>query len=106
VLDWPHTIHNLQDQCDIAAAVQRVFEEQLQLVLDIAYNLTKSTNLVYMGGCAMNSVANKKSLHNWERVWSLPSPGDPSSAVGAILWKTKQRIVWGDNYSKHIEIKG
>lgn len=106
VLDWPYPIHNLQDQCDIAAAVQRVFEEQLQQVLEIAYNLTKSLNLVYMGGCAMNSEANKKSLYNWDKIWSLPSPGDPSSAIGAVLWKTKQRIVWQNNTAKHIDIKG
>jgi len=106
VLDWPHPINNLQDQSDIAAAVQKVFEEQLYGVLEVAFQLTKSYNLVYMGGCAMNSAANKKSLHNWEKVWSLPNPGDPSSAIGAVLWHTKHRLNWGDNTSKHIEIKG
>lgn len=105
VLDWPHPINNLQDQSDIAAAVQKVFEEQLYGVLEVAFQLTKSYNLVYMGGCAMNSDANKKQLHNWERVWSLPNPGDPSSAIGAVLWHTRQRLVWGDNHSKHIDIK-
>lgn len=105
VLDWPHPINNLQDQSDIAAAVQMVFEEQLYGVLEVAFQLTKSYNLVYMGGCAMNSDANKKQLHNWERVWSLPNPGDPSSAIGAVLWHTKQRLVWSDNHAKHINIK-
>lgn len=105
VLDWPHPINNLQDQTDIAAAVQQVFAEQLHGVLEVAFHLTKSYNLVYMGGCAMNSDANKKQLHNWEKVWSLPNPGDPSSAIGAVLWHTRQRLDWGVNHSKHIDIK-
>ena len=105
VLDWPHPINNLQDQSDIAAAVQKVFEEQLYGVLEVAFQLTKSYNLVYMGGCAMNSDANNKQLHNWEKVWSLPNPGDPSSAIGAVLWHTQQRLVWDSYQAKHINIK-
>lgn len=106
VYDWPHDIPNLETQCNIAAAVQLVFEEQLHGVLEVAYQLTRTYNLVYMGGCAMNSTANARQLHNWDKVWSLPNPGDPSSAIGAILWKTKQRLVWDGGPPKHIVNKG
>lgn len=103
VYDWPYPIPlDIPSQCHIAAAVQKVFEEQLYGVLEVAYQLTRSYNLVYMGGCAMNSAANQRQLHNWNNVWSLPNPGDPSSAIGAVLWKTKQRIVWDGGPPKHI----
>jgi carbamoyltransferase len=106
VLDWPHTITNLQDQCDIAAAVQRVFEDQVSAVMLKARQLVDTDSLVYMGGCAMNSKANSYIVKGWNHVWSLPNPGDPSSSIGAVLYHTKQRewkYKWDD--VKHIDIK-
>jgi carbamoyltransferase len=106
VLDWPYNINTLQDQCDIAAAVQRVFEEQVSLVMTIAKTLTNSNCLVYMGGCAMNSRANRLFSHDWQRIWSLPDPGDGASSIGAVLYHTRQRqsrYRWDP--VKHIEIK-
>jgi len=106
VLDWPHTITNLQDQCDIAAAVQRVFEDQVSAVMLKARQLIDTDSLVYMGGCAMNSKANEYIVKGWNHVWSLPNPGDPSSSIGAVLYHTKQRV-WDYRWDpvKHIEIK-
>jgi len=106
VLDWPHAITNLQDQCDIAAAVQRVFEDQVSAVMLKARQLIDTDSLVYMGGCAMNSKANTYEVKAWKYVWSLPNPGDPSSSIGAVLYHTKQRVrdyKWDP--VKHIEIK-
>jgi carbamoyltransferase len=106
VLDWPYPIVNLQDQCDIAAAVQRVFEDQIRMVMLEAKNLVNTDCLVYMGGCAMNSAANKKMVEPmWQYRWSLPNPGDPSSSIGAVLYHTTQRI-WDYRWDpvKHIAI--
>ena len=106
VLDWPHPINNLQDQCDIAAAVQLVFENQVSAVMLKAQQLIDTDSLVYMGGSAMNSKANEYIVKSWKYTWSLPDPGDPSSSIGAVLYHTKQRV---RDYSwdpvKHIEIK-
>lgn len=106
VLDWPYPIEKLQDQCDIAAAVQTVFERNIQMVHELALKLTGADCLVYMGGCAMNSKANKKIVEPmWKYRWSLPMPGDPSSAIGAVLYHTKQRV-WDYQWNpvKHIAI--
>lgn len=105
VRNWPYPIRNLEDQCDIAAAVQAVFEEQVVEVMKLAQKLTNAENLVYMGGCAMNSRANRLIENQWKRIWSLPNPGDPSSSIGAVLWGTKQRIGWDGPIAKHIAIK-
>ena len=95
IQDWPHPINNLGDQCDIAAAVQTIFTEQVHLVMEKAKELTGSDRLVYMGGCAMNSKANKIVVDpKFKYIWSLPNPGDASSSLGAILYYTKHRIQW------------
>ncbi len=106
VVDWPYPITSLQDQCDIAAAVQVVFERNVESVMIKAQQLTGADCLVYMGGCAMNSKTNKKIVDPmWRYRWSLPQPGDPSSAIGAVLYHTKQRV-WDYKWDpvKHIEI--
>jgi len=95
----------LQEQCDLAAAVQIVFEEQVNVIMQTAKRLTGSNNLVYMGGCAMNSEANKRIVTSiFEHRWSLPNPGDPSSSIGAVLYHTKEKIKWTGPTAKHIEI--
>jgi len=106
ILDWPHNITNEQDRYDIAAAVQAEFESQVDSIMTKARLLTNSDCLVYMGGCAMNSRANKLMVEpKFKYIWSLPNPGDPSSSVGAVLYHTKQRE-WKYNFgvAKHIGI--
>jgi carbamoyltransferase len=103
---WDDPIENDQDRYDIAAAVQLVFEEQIQMVMSQAKALTGAECLVYMGGCAMNSAANKKVVEpKFKYIWSLPNPGDPSSSIGAVLYHTKQRIQQDWGTVKHINIK-
>ena len=106
IQDWPYPIHNLSNQCDIAAAVQTVFTEQVHLVMEKAKQLTGAECLVYMGGCAMNSKANTIVVEpKFKYIWSLPNPGDPSSSIGAVLYHTKQRV-WDYRWDpvKHIAI--
>ena len=107
VLYWDHNeLSNLQEQCDLANAVQMVFEEHVGKIMQLAKQLTGADCLVYMGGCAMNSKANQKVVEPmFKYIWSLPNPGDPSSAIGAVAYHTKQRI-WRDwDPVKHIAIK-
>jgi carbamoyltransferase len=104
VQDWPHEI-NTENTAHIAAAVQRVFEEQVNQVMIVAKRLTNSNKLIYMGGCAMNSKANKLFENDWKHIWSLPQPGDPSSSIGAVLYHTKRKLKWSGTLAKHITIK-
>ena len=105
ILNWPHTINNLQDQCDIAAAVQDAFEVQIGSVMSLAKELINTDCLVYMGGCAMNDAANQRYVEPiFKYRWSLPNPGDPSSSIGAVLYHTKEKIKWTGPLAKHIEI--
>lgn len=107
VKDQQFYIETAQDEYDLAAAVQRVFEEQIGLVMTAAKSITGADCLVYMGGCAMNSLANKRIVEPmFKYIWSLPQPGDPSSSIGAVLYHSKQRV-WNYNFGivKHIEVR-
>jgi len=102
VRDWTIEI-NSDNRKHIAAAVQRVFEEEAQKIIERAIPLSK--NIVYMGGCSLNTRFTKKVSAQFMGSWSLPTPGDSSSSIGAVLWKEKTRIEWERPIAKHIEIK-
>lgn len=106
VWTWPHGFDfTEQDRYDIAAAVQQVFEEQADHVMLMARRLTNCRNLVYMGGCAMNSKYNKYLETQWNDIWSLTIPGDASSSIGAALYHQKVRIKWDEYLAKSLEFK-
>lgn len=102
VQNWKWNISE-EDKKNIAASVQQVFEEQVQEVMDIAKDY--SDNLVYMGGCAMNSKYNKKLENQFKGIWSLPIPGDSASAIGCALYSQNTRIDWPGPVAKHVKIK-
>jgi len=104
--NWDIGGWSVQDQYNLAAAVQERFEIEIAKVMLKAKSLTGADCLVYMGGCAMNSAANKNEVEpRFKYRWSLPNPGDPSSAIGAVLYHTKQRIQPSLGVVKHIEIR-
>jgi len=99
-------LSTLQEQCDLAAAVQERFEIEISKVMYEAQRLVNTDCLVYMGGCAMNSAANKQEVEpKFKYRWSLPNPGDPSSAIGAVAYHRKQRIHQDWAPVKHLAIK-
>jgi len=105
--DWSCDTWSEQEKIDLAAAVQEQFEIQVGSIMMTAKHLTNSNCLVYMGGCAMNSAANKNEVEpRFDHIWSLPQPGDPSSSIGAVLYHTKQRL-WNADLGvvKHIEVR-
>jgi len=105
VKDQKFYIDSIEDECNLAAAVQLVFEEQIEMIMNKAKELTGADCLVYMGGCAMNSKANKTVVEpKFKYIWSLPNPGDPSSSIGAVLYHTKQRVQQEWDPVKHIAI--
>lgn len=105
VRNWPHPIQTDQDRYDIAAAVQAVFELQAYEVIQTAKRLSRSRNLVYMGGCAMNSKFNKILPDEFDHLWSLPIPGDAASSMGAALYFKNARHRHQGDLAKHIQIK-
>jgi carbamoyltransferase len=86
------------DVFDIAAGTQFVYEELFIKVLSHAKSITKSNNLVLMGGCALNCVANGLTGEIFDNTWIMPSPGDSGSAIGAVLAKKKHHITFDTTF--------
>lgn len=72
---------------DIAASIQRVFEESAFHVLRGAHDKIGGDTLCLAGGCAMNSVANGKIRQHtpFKHVYIQPAAGDNGTALGAAL---------------------
>jgi carbamoyltransferase len=94
-----------QDLYDIAATTQFVFEHIFHSMLRRARALTGKKNLVYMGGCALNCLANPLCYKYFSNVWIMPNPGDAGSSVGAVLAARKKHIEFTDCFLGY-DIKG
>jgi len=72
---------------DLAASVQRIFEEAAFHILRGAHDRIPADALCLAGGCAMNSVANGKIRRNtpFKQVFIQPAAGDNGTALGAAL---------------------
>ena len=68
---------------DIAASAQAVVERKIYAYAKKAQELTGSKNLVFMGGVALNCVANSQLYNIFDRVHIMPNPGDAGSSLGA-----------------------
>lgn len=94
-----------QDKFDLARAAQIVMEEKLQVWAANAVHLTKSNNLVFMGGCALNCVANNLLFKFFDSVHIMPNPGDAGSSLGAAALeyynRTGLRVEWQGPYTGH-----
>ena len=89
ITDWGW-IESEQDKFDIAASAQIVYEQRLNEFMHMAYNITGKENLVFMGGCALNSSANTLLWNIFNDVWIMPNPGDAGSKCNSN-WTNKRQ---------------
>lgn len=83
---------------DIAAASQKVLERLVYNIMRRAKDFKWSTNLVYMGGVALNCLANRNLGEYFENIWIMPNPGDAGSSLGAAALKYGRRLNWVNAY--------
>jgi len=90
---------------DIAASAQIVAQRKIYNYAKKAKQLTGSNNLVYMGGVALNCVANSMLFDFYKDVFIMPNPGDAGSSLGAAakhLHKiTGKKVNWQNPYLGH-----
>ena len=77
---------------DLAASVQQLYEKKFLELVDMCPH----RNLVIMGGCALNCVANSKI--QGKSIWIMPSPGDAGSSLGAAALVNKKKLKWTNPY--------
>lgn len=100
IYDWDLPITE-QDKFDIAAAVQRVYEDRLVNFMALAKKLTGKRNLVFMGGCALNCSANTMLWRMFDDIWIMPNPGDAGSSLGAAAARYGKHLDWASPYLGH-----
>ncbi|NUW34543.1 hypothetical protein HTZ77_24335 [Nonomuraea sp. SMC257] len=85
---------------DLAASIQAVTETVLLRAASWAQRETGISNLVLMGGVALNCVANSKisTECGFDRIWIFPNPGDAGSSVGAAAALHGGPIKWDGPY--------
>lgn len=73
---------------DLAASLQRVYEERFFALVRALRKRTGLKRLALAGGCAMNSLANGKLFAETdvEEVYVQAAAGDAGTALGAALW--------------------
>jgi len=100
ITDWGFDIQE-KDKFDIAAAVQVVYEQRLIDFMNMAKSLTEKKNLVFMGGCALNSKANTLLWNIFKDIWIMPNPGDAGSSLGAAAALYGKHVEWKGPYLGH-----
>jgi carbamoyltransferase len=83
---------------DLAASAQALAETLIGEVMARARSFGFSNNLVYMGGVALNCLANRNLGNYFDSIWIMPCPGDAGSSLGAAALAYRQRLNWKDAY--------
>jgi carbamoyltransferase len=83
---------------DLAKSAQIVYEEEFLKLVKKAKDLTDEKNIVIMGGCALNCLANTWAFDQFENVWIMPNPGDAGSSIGAYAAGTGKMLDWKTPY--------
>ncbi len=97
---WRPDLTTEEDYFNIAASIQKLVEEYIIGLVKWTSTKIKSKNLIFMGGMALNCVANQKiaELGLYDNIWIMPNPGDAGSSLGAILAIQEKKINWRGPY--------
>ena len=81
-------VASFSQRANIAFIVQTVFEETVCHILDYMYKITKCNNLVFVGGCALNSKLNGiiHRMTEFEHFFVPPAPNDAGIAIGCAYY--------------------
>lgn len=73
---------------DIAASIQKIFDEIMIKIAKETKRITGLKNLVLAGGVTLNCVSNSKILEQniFDNIWIQPAAGDAGGALGAALY--------------------
>jgi carbamoyltransferase len=110
---WRPELTSEQELLDIAASIQQVTQEYMLTLIKQARELNNSTNLVLMGGVALNCVINATIANQrwFDDIWIMPNPGDAGSALGAVAARLSTHINWttpylGTNIDRPVDYAG
>ena len=79
---------------NLSSSIQKIFEDKLLNIIKYCQNLNFSDNIVYAGGCALNSLANKKIYESklFKNIFIPYAPGDAGGSIGSALFFLKDHF--------------
>lgn len=83
---------------NIACSTQEITETMIYNIISKARQLGISKNLVYMGGVALNCLANRNLGNFYDNIWIMPNPGDAGSSLGAAALAYGKKLNWTDAF--------
>jgi len=86
------------DTMDVASSAQALCENLIYNIMRRAKDFGWSKNLVYMGGVALNCLANRNLGDYFEKIWIMPNPGDAGSSLGAAALAYGGRVKFKNAY--------
>lgn len=86
---------------EMAATVQDLTEDLISSIMLKAVDLSPNKNLVYMGGVALNCLANRILGEYFDRIWIMPNPGDAGSSLGCAALTYGGRLQFDTAYLGH-----
>ena len=94
------SLSNISNE-NMAGSIQALTETLLNGVMWHAANKQWSNNLVFMGGVALNCLANRLLGSYFDDFWIMPNPGDAGSSLGAAALVHGGRLNWQHPYLGH-----
>ena len=79
---------------DVAASIQQVIEKKILTLFEIARSYSSQKNIVWMGGVALNCVANSLMYNKNQNIWIMPNPGDAGNSLGAAALGYGDKLNW------------
>jgi carbamoyltransferase len=95
----------LGEPIELAYTAQEIAEDLIETIMQRASEITKSPNVVYAGGVALNCRANRLVGNHFSNIWIMPNPGDAGSSLGAAALAHGGKLNWTTAYLGH-EIQG
>jgi carbamoyltransferase len=97
-----NTLYENYNHFGIALAAQIQVEKRVLAYAQYAKQITSSNNLVFMGGVALNCVANSNLFKVFNDIHIMPNPGDAGSSLGAAALeysnRTGNKVNWQTPY--------
>lgn len=92
----------IQKYANMALAGQKAFEDALSEVIKFATTNSKSTEIVYTGGIALNCVANGTIAKNYKNLnFNIPSwPDDGGTSIGAAIYGSIKKGKYRECFKK------
>ncbi len=98
-------LNDFEFKKNLASSVQKSYEGIFNEIINFIKKKNFSKNIIYAGGCALNSSANRKLIYDkiFENIYIPFSPGDGGGAIGAALYlSNKFRVKLKSNISPYL----